>query len=113
MLTTSVNEAGNVPLNEYDEIVKIYSNKVDKIYPNDRESLNLASTVVLTRVFSDNKLLHTPTGHAAIGWLILEDLFTILVLVLAFGFIGFRNAKDLEEQKVVTNTTSEIQIKKK
>ena len=49
MLTTSVNESGNVPLNEYDEIVKIYSAKVDKIYPNDRESLNLASTVVLIK----------------------------------------------------------------
>ncbi|MBQ1609301.1 MAG: cation:proton antiporter, partial [Elusimicrobia bacterium] len=29
-------------------------------------SISVASTVVLTRVFSDNKLLHTPTGHAAI-----------------------------------------------
>ncbi|MBO7612050.1 MAG: cation:proton antiporter [Elusimicrobia bacterium] len=51
-------------------------------------SISVASTVVLTRVFSDNKLLHTPTGHAAIGWLILEDLFTILVLVLLPAFLG-------------------------
>src|SRR5215831_5840698 len=26
--------------------------------------------------------LHTPTGHIAVGWLIVEDLFTIFVLVL-------------------------------
>jgi CPA2 family monovalent cation:H+ antiporter-2 len=26
--------------------------------------------------------LHTPTGHIAVGWLIVEDLFTVLVLVL-------------------------------
>lgn len=45
-------------------------------------SLSVASTVVLTRVLTDNRLLHTPTGHAAVGWLIMEDLFTILVLVL-------------------------------
>jgi CPA2 family monovalent cation:H+ antiporter-2 len=42
----------------------------------------VASTVVLTRVLADNRALHTPTGHIAIGWLIVEDLFTILVLVL-------------------------------
>ena len=47
MLTTSVNESGAVPLNEYDDIVKIYSGLVDKIYPNNRDSLNLPSTVVL------------------------------------------------------------------
>ena len=26
--------------------------------------------------------LHTPTGHIAVGWLVVEDLFTVLVLVL-------------------------------
>jgi L-threonylcarbamoyladenylate synthase len=47
MLTTSVNESGSVPLNEYDEIYKEYHTLVDKIYDNDRDSLNLASTVIL------------------------------------------------------------------
>lgn len=37
---------------------------------------------MLTRVLADNRVLHTPTGHIAIGWLIVEDLFTIVVLVL-------------------------------
>jgi len=45
-------------------------------------AISVASTVVLTRVLADNKALHTPTGHVAIGWLIVEDLFTILALVL-------------------------------
>lgn len=45
-------------------------------------AVSVASTVVLTRVLADNKALHTPTGHIAVGWLIVEDLFTILVLVL-------------------------------
>ncbi|MBR1998554.1 MAG: cation:proton antiporter, partial [Akkermansia sp.] len=40
------------------------------------------STVVLTRVLSDSKLLQTPTGHTALGWLVVEDIFTILMLVL-------------------------------
>lgn len=51
-------------------------------------AISVASTVVLTRVLSDNKMLHTATGHAAIGWLIMEDLFTIVVLVLLPAFFG-------------------------
>ena len=45
-------------------------------------SISVASTVVLTRVLSDHNTLHTPAGHVALGWLVVEDLFTILVLVL-------------------------------
>ena len=44
--------------------------------------LAVASTVVLTRILVDNRQLHTPTGHVAVGWLIVEDLFTVLVLVM-------------------------------
>ena len=32
MLTTSVNDSGSVPLNEYDDIYAKYSSLVDKIY---------------------------------------------------------------------------------
>ena len=46
MLTTSVNESGTVPLNEYDEIVKEYSGSVDQIYDTTTESMNKPSTVV-------------------------------------------------------------------
>ncbi len=45
-------------------------------------SISVASTVVLTRVLADHDTLHTPSGHIALGWLVVEDLFTILVLVL-------------------------------
>jgi len=45
-------------------------------------ALAAASTVVLVRVLSDNRQLHTPTGHIAVGWLAVQDLFTVLVLVL-------------------------------
>jgi CPA2 family monovalent cation:H+ antiporter-2 len=45
-------------------------------------AISVASTVVLTRVLSDNRVLHTPAGHLAVGWLVLEDVFTVLVLVL-------------------------------
>ena len=45
-------------------------------------AISVASTVVLTRVLADNNELHTPVGHIAVGWLVVEDLFTVLVLVL-------------------------------
>jgi monovalent cation:H+ antiporter-2, CPA2 family len=51
-------------------------------------ALSVASTVVLVRVLSDNRQLHTPTGHIAVGWLVVEDLFTVLVLVLMPTIFG-------------------------
>ena len=51
-------------------------------------ALSVASTVVLVRVLSDNRQLHTPTGHVAVGWLVVEDLFTVLVLVLMPAVFG-------------------------
>ncbi len=43
---------------------------------------SVASTVVLLRVLMDRGLVDTPQGHVAVGWLIVEDLITVLVLVL-------------------------------
>ena len=51
-------------------------------------AISVASTVVLTRVLADNRALHTPSGHIAIGWLIVEDLFTIVALVLLPALYG-------------------------
>src|SRR5215510_6927755 len=45
-------------------------------------ALSVASTVMLTRVLTDNSDLHTATGRIAIGWLVVEDIFTVVVLVL-------------------------------
>jgi monovalent cation:H+ antiporter-2, CPA2 family len=51
-------------------------------------ALSVASTVVLIRVLADNRDLHTRTGHIAVGWLVVEDLFTVLVLVLLPSLVG-------------------------
>jgi CPA2 family monovalent cation:H+ antiporter-2 len=51
-------------------------------------AISVASTVVLMRVLADNGDLHTPTGHVAVGWLVVEDLFTVLVLVLLPAIFG-------------------------
>ncbi len=45
-------------------------------------AMAVASTVVLLRVLMDKGMLSTSHGHAAVGWLIVEDIFTVLALVL-------------------------------
>jgi monovalent cation:H+ antiporter-2, CPA2 family len=45
-------------------------------------AISVASTVVLLRSLMDRDLLQTFPGQAAVGWLIVEDLFTVLVLVM-------------------------------
>src|SRR4030095_2984969 len=45
-------------------------------------SLSVASTVVLLRALEDQGALDTPVGRIAVGWLIVEDLVTVIVLVL-------------------------------
>lgn len=45
-------------------------------------AMAVASTVVLMRVLMDADALSTPSGHVAVGWLLVEDVFTVIVLVL-------------------------------
>ncbi len=44
-------------------------------------AMAVASTVVLLRVLMDKDMLGSSHGHAAVGWLIVEDIFTVLALV--------------------------------
>jgi CPA2 family monovalent cation:H+ antiporter-2 len=45
-------------------------------------AMAVASTVVLLRVLMDREMLSTVHGHVAVGWLIVEDILTVIVLVL-------------------------------
>ena len=45
-------------------------------------AMAVASTVVLVRVLTDNRVLDSTAGHVAIGWLIVEDILTVVVLVM-------------------------------
>ena len=45
-------------------------------------ALSVASTVMLIRVLVDNRALQSLTGRIAVGWLVVEDIFTVIVLVL-------------------------------
>ncbi|GAB3097999.1 YbaL family putative K(+) efflux transporter [Lysobacter terrae] len=45
-------------------------------------ALSVASTVVVLRALEERRLLDTTRGRIAVGWLIVEDLVMVLVLVL-------------------------------
>ena len=45
-------------------------------------AMAVASTVVLMRVLMDADVLHSPQGHIAVGWLLVEDILTVIGLVL-------------------------------
>ena len=51
--------------------------------------LSVASTVVLLRALEDRGLLDSADGRIAVGWLVVEDLFTVLALVLLPAFSIF------------------------
>jgi K+:H+ antiporter len=51
-------------------------------------ALSVASTVVLLRLLHERRLLETERGKITVGWLIVQDIAMILVLVLLPGLAG-------------------------
>ncbi len=51
-------------------------------------ALSVASTVVLLRALESRRALNTVNGRIAVGWLIVEDLFVVLVLVVLPAIAG-------------------------
>jgi CPA2 family monovalent cation:H+ antiporter-2 len=45
-------------------------------------ALSVPSTVVMTRTLQERRLIETTRGRIAVGWLVVEDLIMVLVLVL-------------------------------
>src|SRR5712691_3207296 len=45
-------------------------------------ALSIASTVVLMRTLQERRLVETERGHIAVGWLVVQDLLMVVVLVL-------------------------------
>lgn len=64
-------------------------------------AIGVASTVVMVRVLSDNRLINTPEGHIAVGWLIVEDLITVIILILIPNFSSLIQGKDIPFEDIV------------
>ena len=45
-------------------------------------ALSIASTVVLMRTLQERRLVETERGHIAVGWLVVQDLLMVVILVL-------------------------------
>jgi monovalent cation:H+ antiporter-2, CPA2 family len=45
-------------------------------------AISVASTVVLLRGLMDHSLLNTSHGQAAVGWLVMEDILSVIILVI-------------------------------
>lgn len=60
-------------------------------------ALSVASTVVLLRALEDRGILDSFNGRIAVGWLIVEDLVTVLMLVMLpplSGWLGGKGSTD-------------------
>jgi CPA2 family monovalent cation:H+ antiporter-2 len=45
-------------------------------------ALSIASTVVVTRALQERRLVDSERGRVAVGWLVVQDLITVIILVL-------------------------------
>ncbi len=57
--------------------------------------LSVASTVVVMRALQDRRLMETGRGKVAIGWLVVQDLLLVLVLVLLPPIAGVLKGGDI------------------
>ncbi|MGR8934522.1 MAG: cation:proton antiporter domain-containing protein [Gammaproteobacteria bacterium] len=58
-------------------------------------ALSIASTIVMLRGFMDRGLLNTPHGQVAVGWRVMEDIATVLILLVMPNLTGAAAAVDL------------------
>jgi monovalent cation:H+ antiporter-2, CPA2 family len=73
-------------------------------------SLSVASTVVLLRALEDRGVLNTVNGRIAVGWLIVEDLAMVLILVLLPAMAAMLGGTALEGQSTQRSAGSTLAV---
>ena len=63
-------------------------------------ALSVASTVVLMRALQDRRLLDTDRGRVAAGWLIVQDVLMVLVLILLPPLASLLDGELMRPQRV-------------
>ena len=66
-------------------------------------ALSVASTVVMTRTLQDRHLTESTRGHIAIGWLVMQDLITVLALVLLPPLAGALKGGSIDAGALATS----------
>src|SRR5690606_25577321 len=64
-------------------------------------AMSIASTVVLLRGLTDRGMLNSRGGKTAVGWLVLEDLATVAILVLLPVVVGDATGSDSGSADIV------------
>lgn len=67
-------------------------------------ALSVASTVVLLRALEDKGILDSLNGRIAVGWLVVEDLVTVLMLVLLPALSGILGGEGGDSTKPLWQT---------
>ena len=65
-------------------------------------ALSVGSTVVLTRALQNRHLVDTARGHIAVGWLVVQDLLTVVALVLLPALTGVLKGATFEWTALTT-----------
>jgi monovalent cation:H+ antiporter-2, CPA2 family len=65
-------------------------------------ALSVASTVVLLRALEERGILDSINGRIAVGWLVVEDLVTVLMLVLLPALSGWMGGTGGDEKNLWT-----------
>jgi CPA2 family monovalent cation:H+ antiporter-2 len=76
-------------------------------------SLSVASTVVLLKALEERNLINSASGRVAVGWLIVEDLAMVLVLVLLpalSGLLGGHGAETTGMPLALTITLTLLKV---
>lgn len=61
----------------------------------------VSSTVVIVRVLTDQRLLHTQNGHIVVGWTIVEDLVSVFGLILLPVFATSQASVDSSNLNII------------
>jgi len=64
-------------------------------------AVSVASTVVVLRALLDHGIVETAEGHIAMGWLVVQDIVTVLVLVLVPAVAAAGSAPNIGHTVVV------------
>ena len=73
-------------------------------------ALSVASTVVLLRALQERRLVDSEQGHIAVGWLIVEDIFMVLALVLLPALAGLMPTENAVGPEEAHNVSEVIVI---
>jgi CPA2 family monovalent cation:H+ antiporter-2 len=69
-------------------------------------ALSIASTVVLLRTLQEHRLMDTGIGRISVGWLVIQDLLTVVVLVLLPVLSGLLNGHAGPDIAVLARTVA-------